>query len=122
MILWIILFILVLLISYILAARSMRNFTPVSSPSEYGLYLIQNVRNVQQLNLMVEHLHQSGLAVSLERIFQKGKSVLIVFAPRKILAKFIKPLQMVELAAPKSRLLVLHQLLDLQQFRFGCPK
>lgn len=96
MILWIILFVLVLLISYVLALRSMRDFTEVPT---YGLFLIRNIQSLNEhlLNLIYQDLQQTNLAVSFERLFKGQESALVVFGPRTVLTKFIKPLNLLEL-------------------------
>lgn len=98
-ILWIILFILVLLISYVLAARSMKDFTEVSSSENYGLFLIRNMQGLNEhlLNLIQQDLQQTNLAVSFEMLFKGQESALVVFGPRTVLTKFIKPLNLLEL-------------------------
>lgn len=99
MILWIILFALVLLISYVLALRSMRDFTFVPTSADYSLFLVRNIRglNGHMLKLIQQDLQKTNLAVSFERLFKGHESALVVFGPRTILSKFVEPLNLLEL-------------------------
>lgn len=98
-ILWIILFVLALLISYVLASRSMRDFSEVPTSADYSLFLIRNVKGLNEhlLNLIYQDLQQTNAAVSFERLFKGQESALVVFGPRTVLTKFIKPLNLLEL-------------------------
>ena len=99
MILWIILFILVLIISYVLAAKSMKDFTQTPASYEYGLFLIRQTRSLNEplLNLIRQDLQQTDLAVSFERLFKGRQKALAVFGPRIILSKFSERLNLLEL-------------------------
>lgn len=99
MILWIILFVLVLLISYILASRSMRDFTFVLASADYSLFLIRNVRGLSEhlLKLIHQDLQKTSLAVSFERLFKGSESALVIVGPSKILTKYTHSLNLLEL-------------------------
>lgn len=99
MILWAILFILVLVISYILAAKSMRDFAEVPSIQEHGLFLIKKRTglNQQLLQLIHQDLQKSRSIISFERLFKGSESALVVFGPKKLLSKYNSNLDLLEL-------------------------
>lgn len=101
MILWIILFLLVVGISFILAFRSMRDYQeiPQKLQEDYGLFLIRQIGNfnTEILDSIREHLLSEGLIISLERLFKGGKSALTIFGPRKILSHYAIELNLLEL-------------------------
>ncbi len=100
MILWIVLFVLVLAISFVLAAKSMRDFTEIpTKDEEYSLFLIRKTDNlnVQLLNSIHEELKKSGLIISFERLFKGKKAALVVFGPKRLLTKYTDLLDLLEL-------------------------
>ena len=100
MILWIVLFVLVVSISYVLAAKSMRDFTHIpDSQKEYGLYLIRNpsALNKHFLDSLIDYLVKSGAYISFERLFKGNKSTLVIFGPKILLAKYDDILNILEL-------------------------
>lgn len=98
-ILWVILFILIVAISFVLAIRSMKDFaqTPQSN-DDYSLFLIRNVSglNGQLLNSIRANV-KSALNISFERLFKGKKSALVVFGPRKPLLNYKDSLDLLEL-------------------------
>lgn len=91
MILWLALFVLVVLISLILAFVSMRDYQeiPQKSSLEYGLFLIRHPFLVN--SQFLESIHASlaeGLIISLERLFKGKKHTLVIFGPKKILQSY----------------------------------
>src|SRR3989338_11196841 len=100
MILWVVLFVLVVTISFVLAAKSMRDFTEVAHKGEeYSLFLIrQNTGlNVQLLNSIHDNLLSSGSIISFERLVKGQKSALAVFGPKKLLMSYKDFLNLLEL-------------------------
>lgn len=92
MIFWIVLFAVIVLISFLLALRSMADFeeSPTEKKHLYGLYLI---RNSQSLNKSIlDSIHKlilkDGLLLSLERLIKGGESALVIYGPQEILRNF----------------------------------
>jgi len=100
MILWIALFVLVVALSYVLAAKSMRDYQEIPSDAgEYGLFLIRNRGGLTSglLHSIHDELLSSGLNISFERVFKGNESALLVFGPQNLLAKFNHILNLLEL-------------------------
>lgn len=100
MILWIALFILVVVLSFVLAAKSMRDYQEVPSErGDYGLFLIRNRGGLtaELFHSIHDELLSSGLSISFERVFKGKESALLVFGPRILLAKFNQILSLLEL-------------------------
>lgn len=101
MILWVILFLLVVAISFVLAVKSMKDFTdiPAYASAEYGLFLIRKIQavNADFLNHLNGRLLESGSIVSIERLFKGKKSALVVYGPRKLLLSLNHVLDLLEL-------------------------
>lgn len=101
MIVWLILFLIVIGISFILAYRSMKDYleVPHQSKAGYGLFLVRQISafNLGFLESMYEHLLKEGLIVSLERLFKGGKSALTIFGPKNILNNYRNQLDLLEL-------------------------
>lgn len=101
MIFWVMLFILVVLISFFLAMQSMRNFreVPQAQEKDYGLFLIRKTINIT-LDLL-DQLHtlilKEGFIVSFERLFKGSESTLVLFAPRKIAQNYLDLLDLIEI-------------------------
>jgi hypothetical protein len=97
---WIILFIIVVVVSFILAYRSMKDFKeiPITPNVEYGLFLIKNITLLDKLYL--ERIHKFSLEqksiISFERLLKGGESVLVIYGPKNILTSFPE-LELVEL-------------------------
>lgn len=101
MILWVILFLLVVATSFVLAVKSMKDFTdiPQNAKQEYGLFLIRKIQgfNATLLSHLNEKLLESGSILSIERLFKGKKSALVVYGPRKILLSLNHVLDLLEL-------------------------
>lgn len=97
MIIWIILFLIILAISFVLAYLSMKEFPEIPSKTKYGLYLI---RNPELFTLEILELLKYSIAsdelISLERLFRGSKSALVIFGPREKLKK-LSSLNLLEL-------------------------
>lgn len=100
MILWITLFILVVSVSFVLTALSMRDFSDVLvEKSGYSLFLIRNISNLDKdlLDLIISEINSKGAYISLERLFKGRQSTLVVFGPKKILSLYTDQLGLLEL-------------------------
>lgn len=101
MVLWIILFLLVVGISFLLAMRSMQDYqeTPQTKEIDYGLFLIRKIENFDEnlVNSLREHIHVENLIISLERLFKGKQTALTIFGPKKVLDKFADKLNLLEL-------------------------
>lgn len=101
MIFWVMLFILVVLISFFLAMQSMRNFReiPQAQEEDYGLFLIRKTINIT-LDLL-DQLHtqilKEGFIVSFERLFKGSESTLVLFTPRRIAQNYLDLLDLIEI-------------------------
>ncbi len=101
MILWVILFFLIIGISFILAFRSMKDYQeiPQKSKVEYGLFLIRATEgfDVNTLNSIGKLILDEGLIISIERLFKGTQSALTIFGPKNILNNFSVRLNLLEL-------------------------
>ncbi len=101
MILFWLLFIIIILISVILAYLSMRDFQ--TSPEDFGgqnsLFLIRKPQGLtsQIISTIHEATQKMGLIVTLERLFKGRESALVIYGPKKILEAFNSALDMIEL-------------------------
>lgn len=96
MILWIVLFILVVALSYVLALKSMKDF--VQTPEEGSLYLIRNRHKLSEaLHFIAAKLQTSNLSISFEKLIKGKKAALVVYGPKQILEKLIPVLDLLEL-------------------------
>lgn len=89
MIVWLVLFLLVIGISFLLAFRSMKEYheIPQKSNLEYSLFLIRQPQVLTEhlLQEIVASLSKGGLVVSFERLFKGRESALCVFGPKEVL-------------------------------------
>lgn len=101
MILWVLLFVLVVAISFVLAVKSMRDYQeiPAQAGEEYALFLIRqpNALTKELLGSIHEDLLNSGLMVSFERLIKGTKAALVVFGPKKTFAVHKDHLDLLEL-------------------------
>lgn len=101
MILWLILFLLIVGISFILAFWSMRDYQeiPQQSKAGYSLFLIRRTDslNSEILDVIRKSMLKQGLIISIERLFKGKKAALAIFGPKKILEQFTKQLDLLEL-------------------------
>lgn len=98
MIFWIILFALIVLISFLLALRSMADFAQNPAPERYTLYLIRRPQALTESILDAMHglLRKDSLTISLERLIKGKQSALVIYGPIKIFKSF-PALDLVEL-------------------------
>lgn len=98
MTLWLILFLLIVGISFILALQSMKDYQelPKKATVEYGLFLIRNTDNfnVEFLNSLRS---KEGFIISLERLFKGNQTALTIFGPKKIIEEYSAGLNLLEL-------------------------
>lgn len=101
MLLWPVLFILIIVISLILAYQSMKDFQekPEKLGLEYGLFLIRDTFNFtpEVLNLIHQDIAKDGLVISIERLFKGLKSALVIYGPKDIILKHNNALRLIEL-------------------------
>ncbi len=101
MILWLILFFLIIGISFVLAMRSMKDFEEISvkPKTDYGLFLVRRKEglDVDTLDSLGKFLFDDGLKISLERLIKDQKAALTIFGPKDILDKFNEKLNLLEL-------------------------
>lgn len=101
MIIWIVLFLLIIGVSFILAFRSMKDYQeiPRNSKVEYGLFLIRKTEsfNVNILNSIGKLIFNEGFVISIERLFKGHQAALTIFGPKKILDEFTTELDLLEL-------------------------
>lgn len=101
MFLWLVLFLLVVGISFILAFRSMKDYQeiPQKSKAEYGLFLIRQTENfdVTILDSIGKLMLSEGHVISIERLFKGSQAALTIFGPKRILGGYIGELNLLEL-------------------------
>lgn len=101
MLLWIILFILIIIISLILAYQSMKDFQdkPEKLGSQYAPFLIRNTTALTEdlLKQLHNEIFKKGQLISLERLFKGLRSALIIYGPKEILVRYSEPLKLIEL-------------------------
>lgn len=101
MILWVILFALVVAISFVLALKSMADFQeiPEHAGADYGLFLIRRPQsfNSQMLSYIHQNLLKEGLIISFERLIKGSQAALVVYGPKNILINIKDALDLLEL-------------------------
>ncbi len=101
MILWLLLFLLVIGISFILAFRSMKDYQAIPQKTHvgYGLFLVRQIKNfdAKLLDSIRQEVLAKGAIVSLERLFKGRQTALTIFGPKNILVKFQSELDILEL-------------------------
>lgn len=101
MLFWIILFLLIIAISFVLAFLSMKDFAqkPTDSKAQYGLFLIRNIKalNADFLNTIHQELSVKGLIFSIEKLFKGHRAALVIYGPRDFLQKYQDVLDLLEL-------------------------
>lgn len=101
MMIWLILFIFVVVISFILAFRSMSDYREL--PSNLGLpYSLYLIRKPQSLNEeLIKKIYDAVIpdkaVVSFEKLFKGGKQALVFYAPVKYATGFAGDLDLLEL-------------------------
>lgn len=100
MLIWIILFLVVVGVSFVLAFRSMGDYREAPRPSvPYSVFLIGNPRALTSNTLqnLSEALFRDKLILSFERLFKGSKRALVVFGPAYILQPFSSELGLSEI-------------------------
>lgn len=108
MILWIVLFLLIVAISFVLAIRSMKDYQeiPQQTKEEYSLFLIKRIGGFDTdiLGSILEDIAKRGLIISIERLFKGNFTTLTIFGPKSVLKQFNNELGLVELEDYAARL------------------
>jgi hypothetical protein len=100
MLVWFILFFVIILVSFILALRSLGDYyeQPVTAPG-FSLFLIRNPKALTESFL--QQLYNQALAersiVSLERLFKGPKQALVVSGPTDLFKPYIEAFDLLEL-------------------------
>jgi hypothetical protein len=100
MILWVVLFALVVAISFILAAQSMRDYSEdPEKDRNYSLFLIRNTQGLTPsvLSSIRNELSESKAIISFERLLKGRKSALVIFGPRDLVLNHKTSLDLLEL-------------------------
>lgn len=101
MTLWILLFLLVIAISFVLALKSMKDYQeiPEKTGTDYGLFLIKRSEALTKelLTSVHDNFLKAGGIISFERLVKGDKSALVVFGPKGILTGFKDTLNLLEL-------------------------
>lgn len=101
MILWLILFLLVIALSFILAFRSMKDYqeVPQKSKLDYSVFLIRQVSSfdAKLLDSICQLVLAKDAIISIERVFKGRQTALTIFAPKVILDQFQSELNLLEL-------------------------
>lgn len=101
MLIWLILFFLVIAVSFVLAFKSMSDYSelPLSSSLKYSLYLVRNPQklSVDVLNKFYKPLKDKTGLIALETLFKGPKKALVIFGPVDILQGFTNELGLLEL-------------------------
>lgn len=112
MILWVILFALIIAISFVLALLSMRDYQeiPESSQVEYGLFLVRKTGqfNADILYAVRQAMLKNNFIISIERLFKGNKAALTIFGPKEVLGQFASKLGLLELEDYTLDLIVDH--------------
>ncbi len=97
MILWIVLFGLVVVASFLLALQSMRDYQEIPKKDEYSLFLIRNSAALTSGFLDSFQKTLNGQVLSFERLIKGGQSALVVYGPRNLLLSQRQMLDLLEL-------------------------
>ncbi len=101
MILFWVLLVLIIVISFLLAYISMEDFprSPEDFNKENSLFLIRNpgAFNVQSLSSLYRVLVDKGLIISLERLIKGSQAALVIYGPKAVLKPFAHSLNLLEL-------------------------
>ncbi len=100
MLFWIILFLIVVALSFILAFLSMKDYkaAPKDFKSDYGLFLIRNSKNLSpQILASISQKEGKNHIISVERLIKGIQAALVIYAPKELLAPFLETLNLLEL-------------------------
>lgn len=97
----IVLFLLIIGISFLLAFQSMRDYQkiPKKVAGEYSLFLVRKPENFNAdiLNSIQKQIFTDDSIISIERLFKGSQSALTVFGPREALNNYGSDLSLLEL-------------------------
>lgn len=99
MILLISLFAVIIVISFLLAFWSMKDFKaiPKGGKTDYGLFLIRNTSAFTEQILQSIMLADKDSIISLERLFKGTEAALAIYGPKDALSSFIQSLNLLEI-------------------------
>lgn len=101
MLLWILLFLIIVGVSFFLALRSMKDYQefPASTDISYGLFLIRNPNalNEDVLESIRKLIFEQKLIISLEKLSKGNLQALIIYGPTRVLSSFKETLNLLEL-------------------------
>lgn len=89
----------VVLVSFLLALYSMKDFHTKPNPSEYGIFLIRSKDslNIELFSSILAQAARTNSLISLERLFKGEKKAWVVYGPKKILLTYKEQLNLLEL-------------------------
>lgn len=87
MILWLMLFLIIVILSFILAYLSMKDYVEVPKEKDFGIFLTRSPQNLNQALLQSLYSRLGGKIISLERLFKGQQKALVIGGPRNILEK-----------------------------------
>lgn len=85
MIIWLLAFLLIIIVSFVLALRSMKDFQEVVD-DEKGVFLIKNHSAISQFLAGLSGMPDTS--ISLEKLFKGSKAAYVVYGDKEILLKF----------------------------------
>ena len=100
MMLWVLLFLIIVGLSFVLAMWSMKDYQeiPQEAKTDYSLFLVRNTNNFNATFLdTLQTTAKSGQIISLERLFKGTQSALAIFGPKIILEQYTTQLNLLEL-------------------------
>lgn len=107
MIIWILLFLFVLLLSFVLALRSMKQYRerPSNLGTGFSLYLIQSPGALNQFLLgeLAREVLDKKLLLSFERLYKGSRKALLVYGPTNVLQPKTASLGLLELEEYASK-------------------
>lgn len=96
---WIIIILVIVIVSFFLALRSMRNFQEIpTSKFPYSIYLIRNEHLLQNgvLNKLYDFCNESNAVISIERLLKGTQKALVLYAPQNV-GQFVPELELLEI-------------------------
>lgn len=101
MLFWLVLFTIVLIISFILAFKSMADYheKPVNFHANYALFLIRSPQNFtsEVLTKLHREVLKDRFILSLEKLFRGKQEALVVYGPKMLLLPFGEALKLLEI-------------------------
>ncbi len=101
MLIWLLLFLTIVVISFVLALRSMGDFyeKPAKSAADFAPFLVRRpgAVTVDLLDDLYEAARQEGLLLAFERLFKGKRRALVIFGSRQMLQPFSEVLELLEL-------------------------